>query len=1016
MNADDEATLRRSQGSVSRAPTGSAARNKRQDEFNQIFELTHEELLEDFSCAYQSDKLLYHGRMYVSRNYVCFHSQIFKKTIKILEFKDIQDVQKKNTAIVFPNALELTAKNRKFLFASFLYRDQAYKLLADLWEESKRNRVFKSLAVKEARKKHEEDAAREASFEAVSEASTEDEDQEESEEEGSSSEGEATDDAAPPILPRSAPTPVVMTSSPYASAESVSLAPPDDGAPSAKSVSPPSATSSTSSTQPSPPSNSALRNLSANISHNVNGWVNSVGWPINKLRADDGSGENPEAELKKDIELKDFASDSEDAANKPDEEGGHPSSLEEQREPSLKDPEHSTSPMSAATATTATEGGAAKSDTKASDEGGDREPAAAAQKSDDAQNKEKAEGGDQGEEKAERGSGSRRKRREDKEKADEGKPPEAPPVVAQTAVPVLETCSHISAGWTAGQSMVNVLLPVAVGDMFYTFFDDKNPDVPVFWNELHTQEPLSYTEVSMGQWSPQAENCCLRRSVGFRVALKHPLGPKSTRVQQEQRIHYMNKDTLVMETTSASLDVPYGDTFSTDTRWVMSAATGPGGKPATRVTVNVDIKFTKSVWIKGVIQSSAVDGVSTYFPAWAEKAQRLLARKARAVAAATPASPTAKRTPRKGASTRSSKRTAATPGGETPSKLRKSRRRAADEEKEGPPALASVSGSALGEEDGAVSPGTFDTGFTSLPSSPREEESMLESLIHMAFPNLPIPRLPFSLSTVAGAVLLLALVFFLLPPLFSLPSLSGRVASLEKDLYAMRRVNAHLKDRVLFMQLALSALTPPADADPTGPTAGVGGPPAHDALPELWRYWKLHRLLRARVEGLIGQLRGVHTVLGDLHDHLGNTIQPSPAASTTTAPPAGDYITEEFLVKLTHALDEAAAGDDGLEWDLEDEATGQGGGFWSWVWALFKLFFVWLPLAAVSVAMLANTLGLLPPVLPFPLPLENALRPYVQAFLPLPPAFNDTTAPAVVAASSSSSSSSSFPADKLHQA
>lgn len=54
-----------------------------------------------------------------------------------------------------------------------------------------------------------------------------------------------------------------------------------------------------------------------------------------------------------------------------------------------------------------------------------------------------------------------------------------------------------------------------------------------------------------------------------------------------------------METTSASLDVPYGDTFSTDTRWVMSAATGPGGKPATRVTVNVDIKFTKSVWIKG---------------------------------------------------------------------------------------------------------------------------------------------------------------------------------------------------------------------------------------------------------------------------------------------------------------------------------------------------------------------------------------------------------------------------------
>jgi hypothetical protein len=42
-----QVALRRSQSVVSRAaPTGSAARNKRQDEFNQIFELTHEELLE----------------------------------------------------------------------------------------------------------------------------------------------------------------------------------------------------------------------------------------------------------------------------------------------------------------------------------------------------------------------------------------------------------------------------------------------------------------------------------------------------------------------------------------------------------------------------------------------------------------------------------------------------------------------------------------------------------------------------------------------------------------------------------------------------------------------------------------------------------------------------------------------------------------------------------------------------------------------------------------------------------
>jgi len=35
----------------------------------------------DYSCAYQGDAILYHGRMYISRNHICFHSQIFKKTI-----------------------------------------------------------------------------------------------------------------------------------------------------------------------------------------------------------------------------------------------------------------------------------------------------------------------------------------------------------------------------------------------------------------------------------------------------------------------------------------------------------------------------------------------------------------------------------------------------------------------------------------------------------------------------------------------------------------------------------------------------------------------------------------------------------------------------------------------------------------------------------------------------------------------------------------------------------------------
>jgi hypothetical protein len=200
--------------------------------------------------------------------------------------------------------------------------------------------------------------------------------------------------------------------------------------------------------------------------------------------------------MAQDIELREFSSDGE---SRPVEEDQVPRlpSLDEHHEAGLKDPEHSTSPNNSTPS--ATEGGAVTPDAEPSkDDGGDRETS---QKSESSRSKEESSGGGgDGDEKAERG-GSRRKRREDKEKTDEGtvsptlvlfptrvrshtsataKTPE-PPAVVQTAVPVLEACSHISAGWSSGQAMVNVLLPIAVGDIFWAFFDDKNPDVPVFW-------------------------------------------------------------------------------------------------------------------------------------------------------------------------------------------------------------------------------------------------------------------------------------------------------------------------------------------------------------------------------------------------------------------------------------------------------------------------------------------------------------------------------------------------------
>lgn len=94
----------------------------KQNEFHQLFKLD-EDVIEDYTCAYNGDAILYHGRMYITRNHVCFYSQIFKTTIKIINFKDILDICKRNTALVFPNAIEFTTSKTKLTFASFVYRD-----------------------------------------------------------------------------------------------------------------------------------------------------------------------------------------------------------------------------------------------------------------------------------------------------------------------------------------------------------------------------------------------------------------------------------------------------------------------------------------------------------------------------------------------------------------------------------------------------------------------------------------------------------------------------------------------------------------------------------------------------------------------------------------------------------------------------------------------------------------------------------------------------------------------------
>uniref|UniRef100_A0A3B3ZGN0 GRAM domain-containing protein n=1 Tax=Periophthalmus magnuspinnatus TaxID=409849 RepID=A0A3B3ZGN0_9GOBI len=82
-----------------------------------------------YTCALQKD-ILYQGRMFVSEHWICFHSKVFGKDTKIvIPVVSITNIKKTKTALLLPNALVIATANDRYVFVSFLSRDNTYKYL-----------------------------------------------------------------------------------------------------------------------------------------------------------------------------------------------------------------------------------------------------------------------------------------------------------------------------------------------------------------------------------------------------------------------------------------------------------------------------------------------------------------------------------------------------------------------------------------------------------------------------------------------------------------------------------------------------------------------------------------------------------------------------------------------------------------------------------------------------------------------------------------------------------------------
>ncbi|XP_017261819.1 protein Aster-C isoform X2 [Kryptolebias marmoratus] len=140
LSSEDESSDNQGQClSVPQAPLQSY--KQRLEEFRRLFkELPESEvLLLDYPCALQRDILL-QGRLYLSENWVCFYSNVFRGTKIMLTLKEITTMSREKTARLIPNAIQICTNTEKLFFTSFSARERSYQGVFRMWQNTLLNK------------------------------------------------------------------------------------------------------------------------------------------------------------------------------------------------------------------------------------------------------------------------------------------------------------------------------------------------------------------------------------------------------------------------------------------------------------------------------------------------------------------------------------------------------------------------------------------------------------------------------------------------------------------------------------------------------------------------------------------------------------------------------------------------------------------------------------------------------------------------------------------------------------
>ena len=114
-----------------------------------------EEILDEFSAAIKTKKILISGRFFVSTEALYFYSIINEEKfifweptkVKIL-LSDVKDIRKGKHLIIFDNSIRVKyGNNKSIFFTSFFMRDKTYDIILDQMRRIKRAESQKMLGI-----------------------------------------------------------------------------------------------------------------------------------------------------------------------------------------------------------------------------------------------------------------------------------------------------------------------------------------------------------------------------------------------------------------------------------------------------------------------------------------------------------------------------------------------------------------------------------------------------------------------------------------------------------------------------------------------------------------------------------------------------------------------------------------------------------------------------------------------------------------------------------------------------